>query len=134
MSLETLSQPFQCSLAFGARIPMRILMLSGYAGSGKDTLGAGLVRQRGYTRVCIASGLKKIAAERMCFPLEWCESLEGKRKPILVDSGRKSTTVRDLLIKIGTHERAFDANVWINQTVSEIKASGKNRIVVTDFR
>lgn len=93
-----------------------IIMLSGVAGSGKDT--AFNIIKRHYPnaeRFAFADALKSIAAN-----LTW--------------DGNKDIKGRKLLQDLGQAARAYNPDVWVNIVANEIKGTNPEIAVITDFR
>ncbi len=88
-----------------------IVGLAGYAGSGKDALGAHL-RARGWQRVAFADEVKAKARE-----LGW--------------DGNKDDAGRRLLQEVGMIARREDPCHWIRKAFALIR---KERVVITDVR
>jgi hypothetical protein len=91
-----------------------LLGVLGYAGSGKDAVGAILTREHGFTRLAFADHLKAVALE-----LGW--------------SGRKDDAGRRLLQEIGMSRRAlFGPDYWMRR-VFDVYDPDKDT-VITDVR
>lgn len=111
---------------------MILLLLSGWAGSGKDAT-AGILNTYGYKRYAFADALKKQVAAEFSFPVEWCYTQRGKQQ-IPEKSGGK--TVRDLLIQRGQEIRAEQSNpgYFAELTAKQILQDSPSHIVITDWR
>lgn len=111
---------------------VQIIMLSGWAGSGKDTTANYLVKNKGFVRMAFADALKNHIAKERNIPREWMDSLEGKSRIV----GDK--TVREYLIQDGQSAREKDPEVWIKVVMKNIRdatASGKSiKVVISDWR
>ncbi len=92
-----------------------LVLLSGKAGSGKDTAGDYLVSRYGFRKYAFADRLKEIA-----FLLGW--------------DGRKDDRGRKLLQDLGTVGRAYDPCVWIRFVLDGISSDRPERVVITDCR
>jgi hypothetical protein len=90
----------------------KIIGLCGYAGSGKDALGAILVRKHGFQRIAFADAVKEQAIE------------EGW-------SGRKDDEGRRLLQDIGMEKRLEDPLYWIKRASEKVNCVN---VVFTDVR
>lgn len=108
---------------------MKIIMIGGYAGSGKDTAGDYLVKNHGFKKICFADELKKFVSDKYNIPIKYFFSQTGKKK--FLSNGK---TVRDLLIEEGQIEREKDKNVWIKKVLHKIVSEKLDKIVITDFR
>lgn len=108
---------------------MKIILLAGYAGSGKDT--AGLVFQKvGYKRYAVADMVKHYSAKRHGFSFDLTQTQEGK----MVLHNNK--TVRQYLIDDAAEKKAEnnDPAYWIKLMAELIVTDGISDIVVTDWR
>lgn len=95
---------------------MKILVLvSGKAGSGKDTVGEYLVEKFGFRRYAFADRLKEIARE-----VGW--------------NGEKDEKGRRLLQELGSVVRRYDLDIWVNIVLDEIKKNNGKKVVITDCR
>ena len=100
---------------------MKIIALSGYAGSGKDTVGEYLVHRYNYFRIAMADALKTKVNSEFSIPPGYPKDLE------LPGS---SQTPRDLYIKVGNFYRSIDTDFWIKQ----LYFHPDTRYVITDLR
>jgi len=111
---------------------MKIIGLSGYARSGKDTVASILVDEYGFHRVAFADKIRE-------FLLEINPILsDGKRLNETVleigwENAKAQSEVRRLLQDTGIGARKlFGENFWITQSLREWAQS--DRIVITDVR
>jgi len=112
--------------------PNALVLLSGWAGSGKDTVGELLVREHGFQRLAFADALKLAVHRAHGIPLELMATQEGKASVWQQDGSR---TVRQVLIDHGMRERAKDPDVWARQVLQQVlDAPPGSRFVVTDWR
>lgn len=111
---------------------MIILLLSGWAGAGKDAT-AGILNTYGYKRYAFADALKKQVAAEFHFPLEWCYTQQGKQQTPEKAGGK---TVRDLLIQRGQEIRAEHNNPghFAELTAKQILQDSPSYVVITDWR
>jgi dephospho-CoA kinase len=107
---------------------MKIILLAGFAGSGKDTVASILVNQKGYTRFAFADPIKEEMAAELNQPLELFHSVEGKKQFVL------GKTLREHCISHGEFKRAQDPEYWVKETAKRIVSSGKQNIVISDWR
>lgn len=119
-----------------------IVGLSGYAQSGKDTVGATLVENYGFTRYAFADALKECvyrlnpAVRHLCpTDMRFGEYL---RVQDLVDSmgweqAKKEPEVRRLLQVMGTEagRQVLGDNIWVDAVLNKV---GDDDVVITDCR
>ncbi len=108
---------------------MKIIIIGGYSGSGKDTVGDYLVKNHGYTKISFADDLKKFVSDKYNLPIKYFLSQTGKKR--FLSSGK---TVRDLLIEEGQIQRDKDENVWVKKVLQKILTEKFDKVVITDFR
>lgn len=115
----------------------KIILLSGWATSGKDLLADFLLKNKGYTQFAFAISLKKQVSDHYNFDYNLTLSQEGKNKKI------GNYTIRELLISYAKIERNKNQDVFAQYTSKEIKLydSYKNKrgeqlsdIVISDVR
>jgi hypothetical protein len=124
--------------------PLHIVLLSGWSGSGKDTIGKLLTTQKGFRRYAFADPVKDQAAKRYGFGRALADTPEGKATVVqptnfLMPGGR---TVRDWVIYHGEERKRIDgAGVWAAAIAARIQAdrleaggSAPYRVVITDWR
>ena len=106
-----------------------IILITGYAGSGKDAAGS-VLQQNGYTRYAYADMLKIQTAHKYGFPFELTQTQEGKGTAV------SSKTVRQLLIEEAAlmKELHNDPAYWAKLLAKAIKDSTDSKIVITDWR
>lgn len=104
-------------------------MMSGWAGSGKDTTADYLVQHKGYVRMAFADALKDTVAETRNIPREWMNTQQGKARVV------NGKTVRDYLIEDGQAAREKDPSVWVKVVAKNIKNLPDNAgVVISDWR
>jgi len=108
---------------------MKVLWLSGFAGSGKDTVAAILCKKLDYYRVAFADMLKDYVAEKYRFNRILCDTVEGKNT--IVALGK---TVRELLIEESAAAKTNNLNIFAEQALRKIIGSGQDFIVISDWR
>lgn len=106
----------------------RIIIGLGYrARSGKDTVGAYLVKHHGFARISFADKLKEVVGK-----LYNCNAFDPGFKDELLSNG---LTGGQTLQRVGVHMRQLDPNIWIAASGLEGYAAIPGcRIVVTDCR
>lgn len=81
---------------------MKVIAISGWKGSGKDTVAAHLIEKHNATRTAFADPLKDLAASEYGFPRSWADDPAYKESPLLnmpVDPQDKFTKmVTDFMI------------------------------------
>ena len=118
----------------------KLVGLSGYAQSGKDTVANYLVREHNFTRLAFADGIRNFLYE--INPIaEQDEFFNNIRVQRLVDEHTwdvaKITTpeIRTLLQKLGVGARkVFGDTFWVDQVFNVVKANPENNYVITDVR
>lgn len=116
-----------------------ILGLSGYAQVGKDTLGAALVKNYGFTRFAFADALKEVVYRLDPWVPDVREESDGsERLSSLVDrvgweKAKTNLEVRRLLQKMGTEagREVLGQNIWVDTVLNQI---GDRDAVITDCR
>jgi hypothetical protein len=116
---------------------MKIYLLSGWSGSGKDTVGSILIQTYGFQRFAFADILKQMVATEFGFPVELAHTEAGKNT-VISSTGK---TVRQLLIQRGQEIRneKGDLGFFARGVATEIQNlvySGTipEGIVITDWR
>ena len=105
-------------------------MLSGWSGSGKDTVADWLVRERGYVRVAFADPLKEDVAAATGIPVSVFHDPVAKGVPL----AGVAQTPRDLLIEHARRARAVDPDIYARAIVGKIQSEDLARVVVSDWR
>jgi hypothetical protein len=105
-------------------------MLSGWAGSGKDTVADWFVRERGYVRVAFADPLKEDVAAETGIPVGVFHDPVAKSTPI----AGTARTPRDILIDHARRARAVDPDIYARAIVGKIQSEDLERVVVSDWR
>jgi hypothetical protein len=116
-------------------IYMKILMVSGYAGSGKDALSE-LFIPHGYKTYAFADAVKTFVAETHGFPINLTYSQEGKATQILSTKTKKTHTVRQLLINDSLEMKILhnDPAFWAHKVAGQINISRHQQIIISDWR
>jgi hypothetical protein len=113
----------------------QILLLSGYAGSGKDAAASLLMEECGFQRFAFADALKDLVATRTGIPVTIFHSSQ-KDTVILPSSKHHPKTYRDLLLEVAKEERVKDLDVFSRIVAEQIQESDRlrNRFVISDWR
>lgn len=93
----------------------KIILLSGWAGSGKDLLADYLVKNRNYTKFSFASNLKKKVSEHYNIDYNLTLTQEGKKTLV------NGTSIRELLINYAKQERNKNDDIFVEYICHEIK-------------
>ena len=113
-----------------------IILLAGWAGSGKDAVANILVNDHGFQRFAFADPLKEDVSRRTGIPLRVFHDPELKDLPW---SGRRDgKSPRALLIDRAAAVRATDPDCYARaiseQILTEIAATGQKQFVIADWR
>ena len=126
-----------------------IIGLSGYAQSGKDSIGAILVKNYGFTRCAFADALKEMAYqlnpivvtsidENIPLGVDTNLYVKNTRLQDVVDNNgwedaKKLPEIRRLLQVLGTEagRKILGENIWVDTVLNKVK--DKN-VVITDCR
>ena len=108
---------------------MKIILLSGWMQSGKDTVANILVSKYGYKRYAFADVLKDQTSNVFNIPRDLMDTDEGK-KTVFHDK-----TVRMHLIDYGQACRAINPLCWVDPVCSSIQSETEcDKFVITDWR
>ena len=113
-----------------------IVMLSGWAGSGKDAAASILVKQHGFERVAFADALKIDATQRSGLPLHTFHSA-AKDEPLQTPCPTfpDAKTPRDILLQLALQIRATNPDIYADSIICHIVESAKEQqFVVSDWR
>lgn len=115
-----------------------VILLSGYLGSGKDAVGAHLVKSYGFCRYAFADSLKDEVSACYTLDREGMNTQDGKNRMITLsdDHGhcKSPISVRELLISHGQMRRAQNIDYWVDKVAAKIMANRDHLIVITDWR
>ena len=112
-----------------------VVLLSGWAGSGKDAAAAILVEEMGFRRFAFADALKEDVAQVSGIPLTTFHTA-AKDQPleILCKTYPTAKTPRDLLLQHARVQRAHNPDTYSGMVINEIKASSVKKAVISDWR
>ena len=108
------------------------ILLSGWSGSGKDTVGECLGRLYGAKRLAFADRLKELVAEQYKFPVQWAHTTIGKQT--ILPCGK---TVREVLFTEGQfiRQQQNDPELFARYIAEQILADSSTQLVcITDWR
>ena len=106
----------------------RVVLLSGWMGSGKDHVARVLVERHGYTRFAFADMVKDEVATLYRVPRELMDTHEGKNTMI------GDRTVRRYLIDHAEACRTMDPLCWTRPVCRQILEREIDRVVISDWR
>lgn len=123
---------------------MKLISITGFIGSGKDTTADILVRDYGYTKMSFAGPLKDVVAAAFGWDREMLEGATSVNRAArnVPDSewssvlGKQGFTPRNALQMIGTEifKKHVAPDFWVYRLKKAIIESGFDKIVVTDCR
>ena len=108
------------------------ILLSGWSGSGKDTIGECLGRLYGAKRFAFADHLKEMVADQYKFPVQWAHTSSGKQT--ILSCGK---TVREVLVTEGQLIRQTnnDPELFARYVAKQILSDTTTQIFcITDWR
>jgi len=108
---------------------MHIVILRGFSGAGKDTVGQILVDEYRFKRCAFADSLKVIVSQTYGIPLGWLH--DQKKKQELAPDGR---TWRQILLDVAQQYRNENPTIFAEMCCKDIQESERKRIVITDWR
>ena len=126
-----------------------LVSLSGFKGSGKDTVADYLVEHYGFTRLSFADYLKDSCAREFKIPRHFFDDVTIKEKALITHpvpegtvtcaeefladiGGKKFWTPRAILIEDGGSKRKVDPNFFITKAIDTLDSS--KHYVLTDTR
>ena len=114
-------------------MPIKIILLTGWSESGKDTVADILVNQHGFKKYAFADPLKDLCASLYGFPREMANTTEGKKTKWQV--GYKTRTIRELLLETALQDRArFGDDIYCMDILTKIQIEKPTRVVIADLR
>ncbi len=131
----------------------RLVALSGWRGSGKDTTAAHLVQKYGYRQLSFAAKLKDQVAGQFGVPRDHLDSPTHKESPLsafpVISTDTFSEVLHNLLraelasgywtpralcILIGSLHRSVDPNHWVRTVAREVIDNPNQNYVISDMR
>jgi len=107
----------------------QIVLLSGYARSGKDSIANLLEEECDFRRYAFADALKEMVATETGIPVALFHSMQ---KDSIISGHTK--TYRDLLIEVADKKRAIDPDIFSRAVAVQIMESSAERFVISDWR
>jgi len=108
-----------------------VVLLSGWAGSGKDAAAALLVEEMNFMRIAFADLLKADVSEKSGIPLSAFHDPVTKDRPV---AGLCQVTPRQLLLAHARVVRSLDPDIYSRSLVDTVRESEHGRFVVSDWR
>ncbi len=108
--------------------PHTILMLSGWAGSGKDAAATLLCEEFGFQRTAFADALKEDVAAATGIPVALFHDAAAKDYPL------EGATPRSLLIQHALAARATDPDIYSRRVAELLVGSQDQKTVISDWR
>jgi dephospho-CoA kinase len=113
---------------------VRIVILCGWRGSGKDTVAEYLVKNNNYMRLAFADELKQELSNKYSIPLFYFNdrTLKEKKLPGIEKSPR------ELCIEYGENIKKIIPEYWVNKVIQKInkkmKEDQNSKFVISDCR
>jgi len=110
-----------------------IVSISGKAGSGKDTIGDYLVKERGFKKIALADPIKRLVKDVFVLDDETVYDRKKREEPLEKWNG---WTVRKLLQFIGTElfRKNIDEAIWVKSLLYTIEKDKEHDYVISDAR
>jgi dephospho-CoA kinase len=115
---------------------INIILISGHAGVGKDTVANYICKKYNYRSIAYADPIKTFCSENMKIPLKYFYDQELKTKD-LTSFGWPNFTPRKLIQFIGTNlfRENLDENFWVKCLVKRIESYIlTTNFIITDAR
>jgi hypothetical protein len=134
-----------------------VIAVSGWKGSGKDTVAEFLVKEYGYKRLSFADKLKDLVSTQYSIPREWLDDRVMKETPLtspphcypVIPSDSFALNIhymlrnelssgywtpRAICILEGSLKRSVHSNYWVRSVVEEITSAPNQDYVISDMR
>jgi hypothetical protein len=111
-----------------------IVLIAGWAHSGKDSVAKILVETYDFQKYAFADPIKQKVAEDEGIPLEWCYDQKKKAEAL---PSNPTKTLREELIRVGEEAREMNKDVWaslIAEKILKAVKKGKTKFVISDWR
>lgn len=111
-----------------------ILLIAGWAHSGKDSVAKILVETYDFQKYAFADPIKQKVSEDEGIPLEWCYDQKKKAEAL---PSNPTKTLREELIRVGEEARELNKDVWaliIAEKILKGVKKGKTKFVISDWR
>lgn len=111
-----------------------LILISGWAHAGKDSVAKILVESYDFQKVAFADPIKQQVARDLDIPLEWCYDQE--RKASLLPNNPERT-LREELIRVAEGARVTDKEIWaraVGEKIQKAIQRGKRKFVISDWR
>lgn len=112
-----------------------IILISGWAHAGKDSVAKVLVESYDFQKFAFADPVKQQVSRDLSVPLEWCYDQTIKSEILQSDPGKR--TLREVLIHTAESAREEDPEIWgriIGEKIQKSASRGKRRFVISDWR
>ena len=112
-----------------------VVLVSGWAGAGKDCAAALLVEECGFQRVAFADALKEDVAKVTGLPIElFYTALKDRPLERPCSEYPSAATPRDILLQHALKRRAVDPDMYSKGVAATIMDAPGVRFVVSDWR
>ena len=113
---------------------MLVYLITGYATSGKDTVGS-IMERVGFRRYAFADPLKFYSSNFHGYNIQLTQTQSGKETVVQSKQTDRSATVRQFLIDDSLRLKKLKGdNIWAEAIQEQIVADNLKYIVITDWR
>jgi hypothetical protein len=111
---------------------MNIKLICGYIGHGKDLLAELYEKKYFYTKLNVATYIKKYTCNKYKIPYILANTQNGKKT---IWNSEQNTTVRDLIILESNNlKKQYGNTVFIDKIIENINKNNLSKVVIADFR